>query len=120
MKIKLDHPITHDGVEYGRGIHDVKDSLAKVFLVEAPHAATVHDDASGPQAGETSAAPDTTSTVDIASHTMKAEDVIELVQEEPDIAQLKAYLAGERQKPNGPRKSVIAAIEERIAELKKE
>src|SRR5215831_1953339 len=39
MKIQVTHPIRHDDVEYGRGVHSFPEKLAKKFLVEAPQAA---------------------------------------------------------------------------------
>ena len=38
MTIELIHPITHDGMEYGRGLHDVSDELAILWFTKAPHA----------------------------------------------------------------------------------
>lgn len=32
MKIRLLHPITHDGVHYSRGIHELDDSTAQALL----------------------------------------------------------------------------------------
>ncbi len=32
MKIVLEHPIEHDHIHYGRGIHDVPEDLGKLFL----------------------------------------------------------------------------------------
>ncbi len=39
MKIELIHPIQHDQQLYGRGIHDLPEELAKLFLETAPWAA---------------------------------------------------------------------------------
>jgi len=39
MKIELTHPITHDDLTYGRGVHAFPDKLANQFLKDAPHAA---------------------------------------------------------------------------------
>ena len=38
MKIQVTHPIRHDDVEYGRGVHAFPEKLAKKLLVEAQHA----------------------------------------------------------------------------------
>lgn len=38
-KIELIHPITHDGKEFDRGVHELDDDTAKHFLATAPHAA---------------------------------------------------------------------------------
>lgn len=32
MKIRLLHPITHDGIHFSRGIHDLDDATAEVLL----------------------------------------------------------------------------------------
>lgn len=32
MKIELLHPINHDFIQYGRGLHELDESLAKLFL----------------------------------------------------------------------------------------
>jgi hypothetical protein len=38
MKIELIHPITHDGTEFGRGMHDLPIELVQQFVNHAPHA----------------------------------------------------------------------------------
>jgi predicted DNA-binding protein YlxM (UPF0122 family) len=43
MKIELRHPINHDEVEYGRGLHAVPDRLAKKLIAEAPEVAVLFD-----------------------------------------------------------------------------
>lgn len=32
LEIQLNHPILHSGIEYGRGVHVLPESLAKQFL----------------------------------------------------------------------------------------
>lgn len=39
MKVELRHPINHDEVEYGRGLHAIPDRLGKKLIAEAPQAA---------------------------------------------------------------------------------
>lgn len=38
MRIEVLHPIVHSGVEYGRGVHDLPEDLAILFIKTAPHA----------------------------------------------------------------------------------
>ena len=53
-KLQLLHPITHDKVEYGRGLYeigkDISEELAKYFLANMPHAARIYapDEANKP------------------------------------------------------------------------
>ena len=37
-KVKLVHPITYNGTEYRRGIHELPKSMAELFLATASHA----------------------------------------------------------------------------------
>ncbi len=32
MKVELLHPVTHDGKEYSRGVHELPEDVAKLFL----------------------------------------------------------------------------------------
>ena len=43
MKIEILHPIEHDQQLYGRGIHELPEELAKLFLEIAPWAARVFE-----------------------------------------------------------------------------
>lgn len=57
MKVHLTHSITHDGKEYGRGVHDLDQAMAECFLLTAPHAATRFAERA-PSEGKVSKAPD--------------------------------------------------------------
>jgi hypothetical protein len=50
-KIRLKHSITHNGIEYTPGIHELPAGLAAHFLETAPHAAELLEDPE--QAGST-------------------------------------------------------------------
>lgn len=59
MKVLFEHPITHDGVEYGRGVHELDSALATLFIEKAPYAAKPYDPKKlEPAMGEKSDAPD--------------------------------------------------------------
>ncbi len=39
VKVKILHPIIHNGLEYSRGVHDLDEVLADDFITRMPHAA---------------------------------------------------------------------------------
>lgn len=114
MKIELIHPITHNGTEYGRGVHDLEDGLAKKFLAECPDAA-VEFKPGGPVTGSVAKSPDAPK-ADISTQNLSAADALEYVHAADNRDELQALLLGEQQRPGGERKSVVAAINARIAE----
>jgi len=55
MKILITNPIVHNNTEYGRGIHDLPEELAILFVTEFPWAA--QKPGGGEPAGTTAEAP---------------------------------------------------------------
>ncbi len=51
MKIELIHPIEHDQTLYGRGVHDLTEEQAKLFLEVAPWAARMFEVLAAPPQG---------------------------------------------------------------------
>lgn len=116
MKVELKHPVTHNGDEYSRGVHDVSDALAKKWLKEAPHAVTAFAE-SEPAAGTVVPAADTAPLP--VSHTLNVPDTLALIDDETDIDKLHQMADDEARHPkftNG-RNRVLTAISERITEL---
>jgi len=56
MKVKVLHPIVHDGTEYARGVHELPQELANLFLTYR-HAAEPYEEPVVARAKEDSAKP---------------------------------------------------------------
>lgn len=84
MLIQLLHPITHDGIHYGRGVVDVNDATAKTFM------AIRH---SGPGGAQSSIAIP-----------FKQEAIMAEVKKAPDFQEPEAGDPEEKQQPQNGKK----------------
>lgn len=119
-KVLLIHPIVHDGLEYGRGVHEVSDTIAALWQKEAPHAlAPVEATA----VGKVVKAPDAPKAPEVPkdiTHNLNVTEAIARIDSTTDVTVLKAMAASEKLHPgfDGGRKGVLDAIADRIEELK--